>query len=144
MLNFGASKPRVRGGPGPPGPPPWIRGWCSIVFLVFNTEINYSNLTFCVAYTLSFLACHKNSAKEAPLVFLWLVGREWDDAPRPGKRTTHDLCQIKGATERGGSYTKKFPLNFLCYPGMCSICWILCQFMSFFIDFPTALQVFPK
>ena len=22
MLNFGASKPRVRGGPGPPGPPP--------------------------------------------------------------------------------------------------------------------------
>ena len=21
MLNFGASKPRVRGGPGPPGPP---------------------------------------------------------------------------------------------------------------------------
>ena len=24
MLNFGASKPRVRGGPGPRGPP-WIR-----------------------------------------------------------------------------------------------------------------------
>ena len=22
MLNFGASKPRVKGGPGPPGPPP--------------------------------------------------------------------------------------------------------------------------
>ena len=26
MLNFGASKPRVRGGPGPRGPP-WIRTW---------------------------------------------------------------------------------------------------------------------
>ena len=26
MLNFGASKPRVRGGPGPQGPP-WIRTW---------------------------------------------------------------------------------------------------------------------
>ena len=26
MLNFGASKPRVKGEPGPPGPP-WIRAW---------------------------------------------------------------------------------------------------------------------
>ena len=26
MLNFGASKPRVKGGPGPPEPP-WIRTW---------------------------------------------------------------------------------------------------------------------
>ena len=26
MLNFGASKPRVKGGPGPRGPP-WIRTW---------------------------------------------------------------------------------------------------------------------
>ena len=28
MLNFGASKPRVRGGPGPPGPPldPHLQG----------------------------------------------------------------------------------------------------------------------
>ena len=25
MLNFGASKLGVREGPGPPGPPPWIR-----------------------------------------------------------------------------------------------------------------------
>ena len=25
MVNFGASKLRVRGGPGPLGPPPWIR-----------------------------------------------------------------------------------------------------------------------
>ena len=30
MLNFGASKPRVKGGPGPRGPP-WIRTWTSIV-----------------------------------------------------------------------------------------------------------------
>ena len=27
MLNFGASKPRVRGGARAPGAPPWIRGW---------------------------------------------------------------------------------------------------------------------
>ena len=27
MLNFGASKPRVKGGPGPPGTPTWIRTW---------------------------------------------------------------------------------------------------------------------
>ena len=26
MLNFGASKPRVKGGPGPRGPP-WIQTW---------------------------------------------------------------------------------------------------------------------
>ena len=30
MLNFGASKPRVRGGPGPPGPPP---GSAPVVYL---------------------------------------------------------------------------------------------------------------
>ena len=33
MLNFGASKPRVGGGPGPPGPPPWIRTWSSTLIL---------------------------------------------------------------------------------------------------------------
>ena len=27
MLNFGASKPRVRGGARAPGAPPWIRTW---------------------------------------------------------------------------------------------------------------------
>ena len=29
MLNFGASKPRVKGGARAPGPPPWIRA-CSM------------------------------------------------------------------------------------------------------------------
>ena len=27
MLNFGASKPRVKGGARTPGAPPWIRTW---------------------------------------------------------------------------------------------------------------------
>ena len=29
MLNFGASKPRVKGGPGPPGPPPGSAPVCT-------------------------------------------------------------------------------------------------------------------
>ena len=46
MLNFGASKPRVRGGPGPPGPPPldphlkalavWIEMWSKITEIDSN------------------------------------------------------------------------------------------------------------
>ena len=30
MLNFGASKPRIRGEPGPRGPP-WIRTWINLL-----------------------------------------------------------------------------------------------------------------
>ena len=29
MLNFGASKPRVKGGARAPGAPPWIRTWAT-------------------------------------------------------------------------------------------------------------------
>ena len=37
MLNFGASKPRVKGGPGPPGPHrirTWYIKYCSRVFVM--------------------------------------------------------------------------------------------------------------
>ena len=118
----------------------WARFWENVLdsLFFFYTEIDYSNFTFCGAHMLSFLACHTNLAKQA---VLWLVGREWDVDHRPGKRNILDLYKIKGATGRvGRSYTKNFLLNILCYPGMCSICWVLWQFMSFFIDFPTALQ----
>ena len=52
MLNFGASKPRVRGGPGPPGPPldphlylrgGWVAGsspFNVIIFLSLNSVKN--------------------------------------------------------------------------------------------------------
>ena len=44
MLNFGASKPRVRGGPGPRGPPPWIRTWNR--YPVLATERHYQGGPF--------------------------------------------------------------------------------------------------
>ena len=41
MLNFGTSKPRVKGGPGPPGPPldPHLR----IQYKLLYTDINIRN-----------------------------------------------------------------------------------------------------
>ena len=34
MLNFGASKPRVKGGPGPPGPPGSAPGCSKVVHII--------------------------------------------------------------------------------------------------------------
>ena len=41
MLNFGASKPRVKGGPGPPGPPldPHLLMWDSPMSCLFSPNI---------------------------------------------------------------------------------------------------------
>ena len=53
MLNFGASKPRVRGGPGPPGPPldPYLKNnlllWCSAIVVILDTlQEHKKDLTF--------------------------------------------------------------------------------------------------
>ena len=41
MLNFGASKPRVKGGgPGPPGPP-WIRACLYCMYAIFTDLLGY-------------------------------------------------------------------------------------------------------
>ena len=58
MLNFGASKPRVRGGPGPPGPPPdphlvkannCLKGWqCAL-------QVRFNNRHFVAAFLISVL-----------------------------------------------------------------------------------------
>ena len=40
MLNFGASKPRVRGGARAPGAPPWIRTWPMVaIFFTGQNEV---------------------------------------------------------------------------------------------------------
>ena len=41
MLNFGASKPRVRGGPGPPGPPPGSAAACTVNLKTPLKKIEY-------------------------------------------------------------------------------------------------------
>ena len=68
MLNFRASKPRVKGGPGPPGPP-WIRTWfllllqwilliIGVVNILLNNYYQYQGVK--EFHMLARIGCFKN------------------------------------------------------------------------------------
>ena len=58
MLNFGASKPRVKGGPGPPGPPldPHLKTIYLNLSIFVHTVISECRI-FMLAPQLNFILC---------------------------------------------------------------------------------------
>ena len=95
MLNFGASKPRVRGGARAPGPPPWIRTCIRKNNFLHWLDMDPSSHTFTDFVYVYLIATKKRKRKIGHTwSFLWIVSRDLF-APRTIFPLTHNGADFK-------------------------------------------------